>query len=63
MPIKAAFAESLLGFKNNLLCIENEELHINGAYSSEEVRTILNVLERCSGHAYCNDDATITEYF
>lgn len=44
------------------MCIDEDELHLHGTFSSDHGRQLYALLNRCIGHDYCADDKDINKF-
>ena len=49
-------------YKHKFVCLDQEDLEIQGTFSSKKAKLLRATLNRCSGHDYCKSQEEINEY-
>ena len=62
MPIHESSTAYVNLYKHKLLCLNQEDLEIQGTFSSKKAKILRATLKRCYGHDYCKSEEEINEY-
>ena len=64
MPINENYANDLKKYSGKLICLDIEQMYINGYFNSDVARKITVQLQRCEGKdKNCSDTETINDFY
>ena len=61
--MSARFDQDMSLHSQKFLCIEPEDMQLQGDYSTNSASMVELRVEKCQGHDYCKNETEIDEYF
>ena len=62
-PIAQKYERDMKAYHKKFLCLDEEDMRLQGDYSSETASLLEVRIEKCQGHDYCRDETEIDDFF